>query len=57
MNYSILIIVIILATALIVFLILKNQRDKKKFEQQMNRDYPHRKDQEGDIEIEDSNKV
>jgi hypothetical protein len=36
---------------------MKNQKDRKEFENQMNRDYPHKPDSEGDIETEDPNKV
>ena len=57
MNYGLIIIVVILAIALIIFLILKNQKDKKELEQKLNKDYPHKKDEEGDIEIEDSSKI
>lgn len=39
MNWLILIIVGILAVALIVFLIVKNQKDERQLENQLNNDY------------------
>ena len=56
-NLFIIFIVIIIAICLIVFLFVKNQKDRKEFENQMNKDYPHKPDSEGDIETEDPNKV
>ena len=56
-NLLIIIVIATLALALIVFLVLKNQKDKKQLEQQLNRDYPHKDDKEGDVEIEDMGKV
>ena len=51
MNWFIIIIVGILAIVLIVFLIIRNQKDKKKFERKLNNDYPKPRSEDGDIEI------
>ena len=57
MNYGVIIIIVLLAVVLIIFLFLKNQKDKKDIVEKLNKDYPHRDDKEGDIEIEDSPKT
>ena len=41
------------AIALIIFLIVRNQKDEKKFEQQLNDDYPKTKDEEDDAPTEE----
>jgi hypothetical protein len=38
--------------ALLIFLIAKNQKDEKSFEEQLNEDYKKSKDQEGDEDTE-----
>ena len=38
--------------SLIIFLILRNQKDEKDFEHQINNDYHKTKDEEGDSEID-----
>jgi len=53
MNWAVLIIFGIVAVALIVFLIVRNQKDEKKFEEQINNDYHKTKDEEGDVEIDE----
>lgn len=53
MNWVLIIVVAILAVALIVFLVIRNQKDKKKFTDQLNNDYPKRDAEEGDIEIDE----
>jgi uncharacterized membrane protein len=53
MNWLILTIFGILAIALIVFLVLRNQKDEKDFERDLNNDFPKRKSDEGDIDIDD----
>jgi preprotein translocase subunit YajC len=50
MNWTILIIVGILAFGLVVFTIIRNQKDKKDYEEKMNNDYPKPKDKKGEIE-------
>ncbi len=42
-----------MAIALIVFLVVRNQKDEKDFERDLNNDFPKRKSDEGDIDIDD----
>jgi Tfp pilus assembly protein PilF len=39
--------------ALIVFLVRRNQKDEKKFEDQLKNDFPKSKEEEGDAEIDE----
>ena len=52
MNWLVLILFGIAALALIIFLIVRNQKDEKVFEDQINNDYHKKKDEEGDAEID-----
>ncbi len=52
MNWLLIIIVGILAIALIVFLVRRNQKDEKQFEKQLDKDYPKPRTDEGDIDID-----
>lgn len=56
MNWLLLIPVGIGMIALIIFLVLRNIKDEKKMEQQLNNDYRKPTDDEGDIEVEDITK-
>ena len=53
MNWLVLIPVGIILIALIVFLIVRNQKDEKKFEQHLNDDYRKTKDEEDDTPAEE----
>ncbi len=53
MNWTVIIIVGIALIALIVFLVRRNAKDEKEFEQQQNNDYHKTKDEEGDTDIEE----
>lgn len=53
MNWLILIIFGIIAIALIVFLIIRNQKDEKKFEKQLDNDYPKSNREDDDKEIDE----
>jgi len=53
MNIPVLILVGILILTLIIFLVLKNQKDKKQLEEKLNNDFHKSKDEEGDIEIDE----
>lgn len=53
MNWPLIIIFGIAAIAFIVFLVIRNQKDEKDFEQQLNNDYHKTKDAEKDIEIKE----
>ena len=52
MNWLIIIIVGILAIALIVFLVIRNQKDEKEFEKELDNDYPKPRSEDGNIEID-----
>ncbi len=56
MNWPLLIIFGIAAIALIVFLVIRNQKDEKEFETQLKNDYHKTKDEEGDVEIDEKMK-
>lgn len=56
MNWAVIILVGIGAIALIAFLVIRNIKDEKKFENQLKNDYRKPKDDEGDIEIEEKMK-
>ncbi|MFZ4056628.1 MAG: hypothetical protein ACOYKE_00755 [Ferruginibacter sp.] len=56
MNWIIIISVAVLSIALIVFLIIRNQKDKEGFETLLNNDYPKPRNEEGDIEIDELTK-
>lgn len=53
MNWYIIIIVALIVIALLVFLVVRNQKDEKDFEQQANQNYHHTKDAEGDVDEEE----
>ena len=52
MNWPVIILFGIAAIALIVFLVIRNQKDEIEFENQLKEDYRKTKDEEGDIEID-----
>lgn len=52
MNWPVLIIFGLLVFALIVFLVVRNQQDKKKLEEKLNNDFHRSKDEEGDAETD-----
>lgn len=47
-------IVLVLAGALLIFLIVKNRQDQNKFERHMNRNYRKSKDEEGENDVTDT---
>ncbi len=53
MNWLILIPVGILLIALVTFLVIRNQKDEKEFEEGMNNDFHKSKDEENDIDTEE----
>ena len=53
MNWPILIIFGIAAITLVVFLIKRNTKDEKVFEDEMNNDYQKLKEEKGDGEIDE----
>jgi hypothetical protein len=52
MNWPVLIVVGIAAIILIMYLIIRNQKDKNELVDQLKNDYPKSKDEEGDVDIE-----
>jgi low affinity Fe/Cu permease len=56
MNWPVIIIVSIAAIALLVFLIIRNQKDEKDFEDQLNNDYPKPKKDKADVVAEEDMK-
>ena len=55
MKTLLIIIISIVLIALVVFTIIRNNKDRKKFERQVLNDTPTTKKNEGDIEIDDDN--
>ncbi|MBK7560684.1 MAG: hypothetical protein IPP43_08910 [Chitinophagaceae bacterium] len=53
MNWTVIIPVGIGAIVLIVFLVIRNIKDEKQFENQLKNDYRKPKDDAGDIEIDE----
>lgn len=56
MNWPLIIVFGIAAIALIVFLVVRNQKDEREFENQIKNDYHKTKDEEGDSEIDEAMK-
>lgn len=56
MNTSVIIIVGVLALLLIIFLIIRNQKDKKEVIDQIKNDYPKSKDEEGDADVDNKSR-
>ena len=52
MNWLVIIIFGILAISLIVFLVIRNQKDEKDFEKELDNDYPKPGSESEDIEID-----
>lgn len=56
MNWLILIPVGAVLIALVTFLIMRNVKDERKFEKNMNNDYHKSKEEEGDVDAEETMK-
>jgi preprotein translocase subunit YajC len=56
MNIPVLIIFGIVIIVLIVFLLVRNQKDKKQLEEKLNNDFHKSRDEEGDIETDEAMK-
>jgi flagellar biosynthesis/type III secretory pathway M-ring protein FliF/YscJ len=52
MNWVLIIFFGIAVVALIIFLVVRNVKDEKQFEDQLNNDYHKPKDEEGDTDTE-----
>ena len=57
MNQPVLIAVGIMAVLLILFLVIKNQKDKKEVIDQMKSDYPKSKNEEGDADVDNKSQM
>lgn len=57
MNLPVLIFVGITAILFIIFLVIKNQKDKKEVIDQMKKDYPKSKDEEGDADVDNRSQM
>jgi hypothetical protein len=56
MNIPVLVITLLGALVLIVFLVVRNKKDRKDLENKLNNDYTKPKDDESDVETEDITK-
>ena len=57
MSSSVLIMVGVIALLIIIFLVIKNQRDKKEVVDQMKNDYPKSKDEEGNADVDNKQQM
>ena len=57
MKTSVIIIVGVLALLLLIFLIIRNQKDKKEVIDQMKNDYPKSKDEEGSADVDNKSQM
>ena len=57
MSTSVIIIFGALALILLVFLIIRNQKDKKEVIEQMKNDYTKSKDEEGDADVDNKSQM
>lgn len=53
MNIFVVSITVVICIALIVFFIVRNQKDEKQFEEQLKNDYHKTKDEEGDDDTDE----
>jgi len=53
MNWSLLIIIGLVALSLVAFLVIRNRKDEKQFEDQLKNDYHKSKDDEDDIDFDE----
>jgi len=57
MSTSVLITVGVVALLFIIFLVIRNQKDKKEVIDQMKKDYPKSKDEEGDADVDNKQQM
>ena len=57
MKTSVLIIIGVLALLVIIFLVIRNQKDKKEVIDQIKNDYPKSKDEEGDADVDNKSQM
>jgi len=56
MNWTILILFGIAAIVLVVFLVVRNRKDQKNVEHDLNQDYPKTKDEENEMGVDEVTK-
>jgi hypothetical protein len=57
MNLPVLITVGIMAVLFVVYLVIRNQKDKKEVIDQIKNDYPKSKDEEGDADVSNKSQM
>jgi len=57
MNKPVIIIVGVMALLFIIFLVMRNQKDKKEVIDQIKNDYPKSKDEEGDADVDNKSQM
>jgi hypothetical protein len=57
MNLPVLIAIGIMAVLFIVYLVIRNQKDKKEVIDQIKNDYPKSKDEEGDADVDNKSQM
>jgi len=57
MNVPVLIAVGIMALLFIIYLIIRNQKDKKEVIDQIKQDYPKSKNEEGDADVDNKSQM
>jgi len=57
MNRPVLIAIGIMAVLFIVYLVIRNQKDKKEVIDQIKNDYPKSKDEEGDADVDNKSQM
>ena len=57
MNLPVLILVGVIAVLFVILLVIRNQKDKKEFVDQIKEDYPKSKDIEGDADVDNSSQM
>ena len=57
MNQPVLIAVGVMAVLFILFLVIRNQKDKKEVIDQMKSDYPKSKNEEGDADVDNKSQM
>ena len=57
MNLPVLIFVGVIALLFIILLVMRNQKDKKEVVDQLKKDYPKSKDEEGDADVDNTSQM
>lgn len=57
MNLTVIIFVAVAALVILILLVVKNQKDKKEVIDQMKKDYPKSKDEEGNADVDNTSQT